>query len=246
MTIDNKEDAFALITEAMLQLNRISQGYNEALYAKKVPKSYLVLYKNYLENLRSALDYTAKNLFDRYGKSKYTNPHVYFPYVPNINMSMKEYESKTLFERKLPGVESSRPDIKDFILKFSQYEDGFRWFIDFMQITNQKKHVQLVPQEVKDDVVLDAPGINIRADSIVLGDTGVIRTDAGDISGPMNVIPGQNIVTSTGEIITPHRLRSLTIKGYFSAGEALEFAEHCGKVIPDVVDRLMREPPNLK
>jgi hypothetical protein len=197
--------------------------------------------------LRSALDYTARNLFIRYGASN-KNPNIYFPYISTIDMTRQEYDEKKLFNRVLPGVEATRPDVRDFILLLSEYEKGTRWFFDFMQITNTNKHVKLVRQEVREDVTLDMPsnegvGISFRAHSISFGSTGGLATDVGRISGPFDAKPGESIPMVEGGSITPERIRYLSIEGHLSAGEAKEFAERCCVVISDVVRRLVSDPP---
>jgi len=244
--IDSQADALDLITAAELQLEKINNGYRECLHAESVPNEYLILYKNFLENLRSALDYTARGIFLRYGKAKSKEPHIYFPYIPYRTMSREEYDKRKIFNKKLPGVEINRPDIRDYILSLSDYNNGTEWFLGFMVITNQKKHVQLVKQHVKEDVKLELPGISIQASSIVIKEGGSFVTDSGTLKGPYTARPGVTTALVGGQTVTPSRERYLYIKGHFGLGTADSFAAHCHGVIGDVVRRLVQDPPLLK
>jgi len=243
--IEGEEDALDLVDAAGKQLKQIKNDYQDCLNLDTVPKYYLILYKNYLENLRSALDYTARGIFHRFGEAKAKEPHIYFPYIPYRTCSREEYDRKKMFNKKLPGVEKNRPDIRDYILRLSDYDNGMEWFLGFMVITNHKKHVQLVRQISKEDVRIELPGIEIQASSIEMLEGGKIITDAGTLEGPYKAEPRTPVQLSGGGSVTPTLEKYLYIKGHFNLGYADEFAEHCHKVITHVVKCLVEDPPQV-
>ena len=75
------DDAKELIRHAEGVFVKIRQAYEASLHAKVVSTTLRVEIKNLLENLRSALDFAARGLFNRYGSSPETNPKIYFPYA---------------------------------------------------------------------------------------------------------------------------------------------------------------------
>lgn len=75
------DDARALVANADQALPSIRQAYESSLHAKEVSTDLLVQIKNFFENLRSALDFSARGLFDRYGSSRKADPKIYFPYA---------------------------------------------------------------------------------------------------------------------------------------------------------------------
>ena len=73
------DDAEQLLQHAATELPKIRAAYDASLHAKEVKGALLVEIKNFLENLRSALDFSARGLFDRYGKSAKAKPNVWKP-----------------------------------------------------------------------------------------------------------------------------------------------------------------------
>ena len=75
------DDAKDLVGHAREELPKIQKAYDECLHEQSVKRTLLIEIKNLMENLRSALDFTAHGLFDKYGYSSRPNPKVYFPYA---------------------------------------------------------------------------------------------------------------------------------------------------------------------
>src|SRR6266404_8407252 len=75
------DDAKELITHAKAELPKIRAAYESSLHAKAVSATLKVEIKNFVENLRSALDFAAHGLFDRFGNSSKADPKIYFPYA---------------------------------------------------------------------------------------------------------------------------------------------------------------------
>src|SRR4051794_24283526 len=71
-----------------VQFEEVRQDYETAVQTRSVPEFLPVRIKNLCENLRSALDYIAQDLWDLYGNKGADRPNVYFP----IRRSLSEYE----------------------------------------------------------------------------------------------------------------------------------------------------------
>ena len=78
------DDANDLIRHAESAFADIRPAYDASLHAKAVTGTLRVQNKNFVENLRSAVDFAARGLFHLYGTSPKANPKIYFPYTPGI------------------------------------------------------------------------------------------------------------------------------------------------------------------
>ena len=75
------DDAKELVSHAKKALPKLEQDYRSSLDDKVVKPTLLIDIKNIMENLRSALDFSAHGLFAKFGSSTRANPNIYFPYA---------------------------------------------------------------------------------------------------------------------------------------------------------------------
>ena len=144
------DDALELVKHAEGDLAKIRKAYEASLHAKEVSGSLQVQIKNFVENLRSALDFAANGLFERYGSSLQAKPKVYFPYA-TAAQSRAMFESSGRIDVCIPGIGSSRPDIVQSLVEMQHFEvNGHEWLPDFMDLTNENKHERLTPQVRKE------------------------------------------------------------------------------------------------
>lgn len=140
-------DARTLITHSQANAELLRTLHKQCLAEKSVKPEFLVEVKNFMENLRSALDYCARGLFEKYGHSIKANPRIYFPYArPSDDKS--SFRNETV-ERSIPGLPASRPDIVDMLETYQYFGNTGNWLPLFMRITNENKHEQLTPQVEK-------------------------------------------------------------------------------------------------
>jgi len=140
------EDAAALVEHARGELPKIKKAYDESLEAQEVKSYLLVEIKNFLENLRSALDFSARGLFERFGQSPKSDPNIYFPYA-RLGQSRPDFEKSKRIDTCIPGLTSSRPDIVSILMEIQHFgTKGYRWLPEFMELNNQNKHEKLTPQ----------------------------------------------------------------------------------------------------
>jgi hypothetical protein len=142
------DDAKELVHHATDTLHRIEKAYSESLGERTIKPKLLIEIKNFMENLRSALDFSAHGLFKKYGVSAKSSPKIYFPYV---TLS----ENKTDFLKKvdscIPGMSANRPDIVAKLESYQHFSNpANKWLPIFMELNNENKHQKLTPQERKE------------------------------------------------------------------------------------------------
>lgn len=145
-----KEDAIDLIKESKNILAEIKTEYEEALHDQEIKPKLLIKIKNFMENLRSALDFTAHHLFDTYGTSTSANLKVYFPYAWS-GLDLNGFRTRNIIENKIPGLIANRPDIADDIESYQHFTtEENSWLPKFMDLNNENKHQRLTPQTRKE------------------------------------------------------------------------------------------------
>jgi hypothetical protein len=134
------DDATDLIRDSKSKFNLIRTGCTRSLEVRTIEKQLTIDIKHCLENLRSALDYTARDLFVRFVSSSKANPKLYFPYTS------KHKDFKKRIDECIPGLSSARPDLVQMLETFQDFHSGRSWMLRFMELTNKSKHVELSPQ----------------------------------------------------------------------------------------------------
>lgn len=168
------DDATALVNHAKQALPTIKQAYDESLHEQSVKPSLLIEIKNLMENLRSALDFSAHGLFDAYGSSPHADPRIYFPYAPLTQMQAN-FQAANRIENCIPGLTASRPDIVALIESYQHYSDPTnRWLSLFMALNNENKHQQLTPQTRQEQrgLKIESVGMGIELGPGALVDMG--------------------------------------------------------------------------
>lgn len=152
------DDANELIRYAESDLAKIREAYEASLHAKEVSGTLRVQIKNYVENLRSALDFAARGLFERYGSSPKSSPKIYFPYA-TASQDRATFEKSGRIETCIPGLGASRPDVVQSLLEMQHFGSyGYTWLPDFVDLTNENKHERLTPQIRKESKELRISG----------------------------------------------------------------------------------------
>lgn len=140
------DDARVLVGHAKAELAKIEKVYADSLAEKEVKPTLLVEIKNLMENLRSALDFTAHALFDKYGSSTKKNPRIYFPYATGAQ-DLEQFRNAKRVDSCIPGLTISRPDIVMLLEDFQHFgRESMGWVPAFMDLNNENKHQRLTPQ----------------------------------------------------------------------------------------------------
>jgi hypothetical protein len=182
------EDADSLIQHADVELPKIKTAYEASLHAKEISSTLLIEIKNFCENLRSALDFAATGIFDRYGTSSTSKPKIYFPYA-TAAQTQAAFEKSGRIDTCIPGLSGSRPAIVRLLLEMQHFGSrGYTWLPSFMELTNENKHQRLTPQVRKETKELRISG---EGASMSLGEGTSISIGQGAfISIGGSIIPG--------------------------------------------------------
>lgn len=91
------DDAKALVEHAANEISKLEQAYNNSLSQPSIQPTLKIEIKNTMENLRSALDFAARGLFDKYGSSTKSKPKIYFPYA-TLSQTQSEFQKSNQIE----------------------------------------------------------------------------------------------------------------------------------------------------
>jgi len=184
------EQIQSLLAVSKQQLSRIEESYNSSLHKKSIDPELQILIKNYLENLRSALDYLAREILENILLEE-KNKKVYFP-ITKKNQSFNDF--KSLIGKYLPRLDSIRKDIFDALEKIQPYHDDYEWLADFAILVNNYKHQDLTPQE---KIEIERVSIKDKCGGEVQYSPGIFNPNGG-----ITIRPGQSLIISAGGNVT--------------------------------------------
>jgi hypothetical protein len=236
------DDAGELIQHAERHFPKIREAYEQSLRAKVVSATLRVEIKNFLENLRSALDFAARGLFERYGRSA-GKPKIYFPYAI-ASQDRMAFEKSGRIETCIPGLQDSRPDIVILLLEMQHFgSHGHKWLPDFMDLTNENKHERLTPQIRKESKELRISG---RGASIGMGEGASIAVGPGasiSIGGTI-IQGGQSFGVGNPPRVVGGKVETITWVSFQfdSIGKhVLPFLESALKGVSEIVAELRKQ-----
>jgi len=138
------DDVLALIEESKEQYIEVKKSYDKSLKDKSLDIRIKV--KNLMENLRSILDYTCRDIYEdicrhhRQKLGKADPRRIYFPYGRNENVFKRSIGGS------LPDLEALSPSIYGLIKSAQPFVSNNSWICDLCEINNENKHDKLTPQ----------------------------------------------------------------------------------------------------
>ena len=135
--MSRKKSIDALIKKCRNSINGLKDDYQSSLKAKEISEELKIDIKNILENLRSCLDYIARDIHDKFISG--TAHRLYFP----IRHTATEFQQA--IARNYSGLDHSAPEIFNIIEKVQPYNDD--WLGKFNRLNNDNKHEDLVEQK---------------------------------------------------------------------------------------------------
>lgn len=200
--------ALALTESTDELLSEIERLYVADLEKTEISDRLLIKIKSFLEGLRSALEYCAQGLAEKYGNEA-DKSKIAFPYA-RLSVTRDQFTSKKYIENKIPGLATKRPDIENYILSMQHFSDSrCKWFPQFMELTNKNKHIELTPHEKFEGVKVNIGGATIIAKGI-----------SGNIHGDTS------------------KWDAFLINGVDWPMTAIEFIQHCQRATSSVVKQL--------
>jgi hypothetical protein len=155
--VSTLDDIVALLDDADEQIATADKLHDKALATPIARSPFKTRVKNVLENQRSALDYLAVEVTNRYGKPK---GRIYYP------LAQSESEFPAVMESRMPGVAANKPDIAEAIKRFQPYDARGERLRELNQLTREQKHNRLTAQIVREtyqcEVTELATGASVR------------------------------------------------------------------------------------
>src|ERR1035437_793065 len=134
--------------EALIRRSRnayadLRRAYEASLHEKRIREDLKVDIKNTFENLRSCLDYLARELFETFCKGAKKSDQLYFP----IRQTAAEFTKA--MDRDYPGLETACLPVFGALEGIQPYRDP--WLGQFNRLNNENKHADLVEQTRTED-----------------------------------------------------------------------------------------------
>jgi len=200
--------AISLIESTKEVLVEIEPLYLADLKRSEISDRLLIKIKSLLDSLRSALEYCAQGLEEKYGPEK-DKTKISFPYA-KLSVTKEQFTKNRYIENRIPGLTNSRPDIENYLLSMQHFSDPrCRWFPQFMELTNKNKHIELTPHDKFEGVKVVSGGLTIIAQGV-----------GGNIEGAIS------------------KWDEFLIDGVEWPMTAIEFIRHCQRAISDVTRQL--------
>jgi hypothetical protein len=134
-------DIKALLAKCEGDLATIEVAYRSSLASQIVSTALRVEIKGFCENLRSVLDYLARDILDAHCGGKSDSKRLYFPILPD----RKSFEAQA--SRSFPSLEKAAPDLWHYLESIQPYSGPEReWLGQLNRINNENKHEALVQQ----------------------------------------------------------------------------------------------------
>jgi len=197
------DDINTLLEVADEQLQKIQAEYNESLKSKAIRPTLPVYIKNYLENLRSPLDYLAREICEKI-LSKPERHKTCFPVSCENSKAFASHMSK-----HLPGLDVTDNQLYAVLEEIQPYSiSGCQALPKLSKLVNENKHNQLSPQARTEgrDLKISfpggasismGPGASISGGGLISSGGGWISPGGGTISGDSPASVGGGGVSQT-------------------------------------------------
>lgn len=137
---NRKADVDALITRSEKDFAAVRAAYDKALHDHAISAELRIDIKNLCGNLRSALDYLAKDIREKHCPSANPNARFYFPILPDA----VQYQNQ--MNNWFPGLRTACIDLWNYLESVQPYHAATAWLGKFNRVNNENKHESLVEQ----------------------------------------------------------------------------------------------------
>jgi hypothetical protein len=147
-----------ILREARRRFKVIASHYLAADWGERVADEIKLDVKNVLENLKSCLDYLAKDIADRYAPSTADPKLIAFPFVAT------EAEAILLIENRLcPGLVKARPKLHALLVALNYSNPSSLWLKRMNQARNAGTHDDFA--NVQQEVAVPMIGLSLKGGS---------------------------------------------------------------------------------
>jgi len=143
-------DIKSQIKRAKELLRDLEESCNTDLKKKSVSERTKNLTQEVLTKMRHVLDQSMRRFFEKIiapdlSPNEKDKVKVYFP-IAGDRAGLKS----TLGRAKMANLETSHPNVFNFLESVQPYNDDYAWLNDFSKFANEK-HIRLSPQEIKEE-----------------------------------------------------------------------------------------------
>jgi len=218
-------------------LEEIQAEYNQSLSSKAISPKLSVHIKNYLENLRSPLDYVASEICEKI--LSISKPHkAYFPVSCENNRAFAAHIAKSL-----PGLDALNPPLYAVLEELQPYSpSGCKSLPKLSKLVNENKHDQLSPQTrtERKGLIIDFPGgarISMGPGASISGG-GVISSGAGWVSPAGGTISGDSPARAGGGGVAQTVTRWVSFTFDETGDNVMSLLKACRKDVDDILERV--------
>ena len=184
---NRRTDIKVLIQRSEHDFAAVRSAYVESLQALSISSELRIDIKNLFGNLRSALDYLAKDIHEKYCPNANPNARFYFPILP----SAPQFQGQ--MNNWFPRLNVGCADLWKYLESIQPYNPGAEWLGKFNRVNNENKHESLVEQ-----TRIETQRVNVSFGG------GSVSWDSGAVQfGPGVYIGGVPVDTRT-QMPTPH------------------------------------------
>lgn len=131
----------AQINRAKDILPKIEREYNNSLHTQNIEENLKLDIQSFCGHLRSALDYLANDIVEKYCPNAKNGDRLYFPITDN------DSSFKQRMIDSYPNLQTNCPDIYVLLESVQPYlKSENKWLSQFNKINNENKHSDLVEQ----------------------------------------------------------------------------------------------------
>ncbi|MEN5305287.1 hypothetical protein [Pseudomonas sp. TWI628] len=185
LIVTNYKDSTEVLDEAERLTREIESHYHAARFAEGELSVKRVQVKAAIECIRSALEYTAQDIWRSYTKKQNS---VYFPYGEDLSSFQKGVK------KNLPDVDVQAPELYRLIESLQPHACGDNWVYQLCKASNYNKHNGLSEQVRKNSQsnrleignvfsFVDCEGITLKncsIDGVPIGKSAVVKISNSD------------------------------------------------------------------
>lgn len=135
-----KDDVDALITRSRKDFDAVEAGYQKCLHDHAISAELRIDIKNLCGNLRSILDYIARDIRETHCASANSSVRFYFPIMLDATQLQNQMNNW------YPGLSAACVDLWNYLESIQPYHTSYAWLGKFNRVNNENKHESLVEQ----------------------------------------------------------------------------------------------------
>src|SRR5579863_1008764 len=131
----------ALLAREEKVLPKLIEDYNNSIHSQTIPIDLRIDIKDFFGNLRSVLDYIARDIVEKYCPKANKNDALYFP----IRADKSSFQGA--MKKSYPELDLNNKKLYDILEEVQPYlKADNQWLAQFNRLNNENKHENLVPQ----------------------------------------------------------------------------------------------------